>query len=122
MIHDPILHCATLLTVLGLATASGEVAKLVDTTLFESTEEHYRWSEGSIIPLEDEQHLLMAVTLFGAGGHDNTAARILAFHSRDGGLTWDGLEDGKVLQLAPFIAINISIQPSLMGRMRAGLS
>jgi len=75
-----------------------ETEKLLDTTLFHSTEEHYRWSEGSIVNLDGKDHMLMAVTLFGAGGHDNTAAQILEFRSRDGGLTWTLLEKARVLQ------------------------
>ena len=72
--------------------------KLLDTTLFASTSEHYRWSEGSILNLDGEKHLVMAVTAFGTGGHDHSAARILEFHSQDGGLTWTPLEEGRMLQ------------------------
>lgn len=82
----------------GFGSASGEVEKLLDTTLFHSTDQHYRWSEGSIINLDDGDHLLMAVTCFGLGGHDNTEAEILAFECHDGGLTWTPLEDARVLQ------------------------
>ena len=72
--------------------------KVLDTVLFASTPEHYRWSEGSILNLDGNSHLVMAVTAFGTGGHDHSEARILEFHSRDGGLTWTPLAEGRVLQ------------------------
>ena len=84
--------------VLFAALSHGAVEKLVDTTLFESNDVTYRWSEGSTINLDDKDHLLMAVTVFGAGGHDNTQAEILGLHSHDGGITWTSLEQAQVLQ------------------------
>ncbi|MGC9316926.1 MAG: exo-alpha-sialidase [Armatimonadota bacterium] len=92
--------CVCALLAAGLlGNAAGGAVKLADTTLFESSQETYRWSEGSTIVLDDEiGHLLMAVTVFGEGGHDNSEARILGFHSRDGGLTWTGLDKAVVLQ------------------------
>ncbi len=80
----------------GMAEAATE--KLLDTTLFESNEETFRWSEGSTINLDGKDHLLMSVTLFGGGGHDNSTAQILAFHSLDGGLTWTPYDQATVLQ------------------------
>jgi len=93
-----ILVFAAASSLLAPVSATGQKEKLLDTTLFESTEQHCRWSEGSIVNLDGEGHLLMAVTLFGQGGHDNTAARIPAFHSYDGGLTWTSFEEAAVLQ------------------------
>ena len=88
----------TLTIVLSFATARAGTKKLVDTILFPSTEANYRWSEGSTLNLNGKDHLMMAVTLFGTGGHDSTASRILEFHSLDGGLTWTPFEKAKVLQ------------------------
>ena len=94
----PTLAAFGTLVMLAADPAATEVAKLLDTTLFHSTDQHYRWSEGSIINLDGKDHLLMAVTIFGMGGHDNTEAEIVAFHSYDGGLTWPPLEEAVVLQ------------------------
>ncbi|MBT7165193.1 MAG: hypothetical protein HN904_20605 [Victivallales bacterium] len=80
------------------SSPAGEVDKLLDVTLLKSTPERYRWSEGSILALDGKQHLVMAVTGFGGGGHDHSGAEILEFHSRDGGLTWSALEEAVVLQ------------------------
>ena len=80
-------------TATACASAAAGTAKLVDKILFPSTGQHYRWSEGSIINLDGKDHLMMAVTGFGAGGHDHSAAQILEFHSHDGGLTWTPLDE-----------------------------
>ena len=94
-----ILCIATALSVmLPFAAVPGATEKLVDKILFPCTKEHYRWSEGSILNLDGKDHLVMAVTAFGSGGHDHSGARILEFHSHDGGLTWESLEEAKVLQ------------------------
>ena len=100
MPHFPALSAVA---VLGLAAflsgpARGQTEKLLDTTLLFSNEETYRWSEGSTVNLDGRRHLLMAVTLFGAGGHDNTEARIIAFHSHDGGQSWTPPDQAEVLQ------------------------
>jgi hypothetical protein len=75
--------------------------KLVDQTLFKhdpSAGGVYRWSEAALLNLDGKEHLMMLVTAFGHGGHDHTAANILEFHSRDGGLTWTPLKEAKVFQ------------------------
>ncbi|MBN2311450.1 MAG: exo-alpha-sialidase [Candidatus Hydrogenedentes bacterium] len=84
--------------VLGEAGAGADTEKLVDTTLFAQNDVIFRWSEGSTINLDGEDHLLMAVTVFGGGGHDNSEARIVGFHSYDGGLTWPEADQAEVLQ------------------------
>ncbi|MCP4643644.1 MAG: exo-alpha-sialidase, partial [bacterium] len=89
--------CVTVCMLCGFAAAA-QTEKLLDTTLFPSNEQTYRWSEASTISLDDEGHLLMALTLFGLGGHDNTAANILEFHSHDGGLTWTPYEEATIIQ------------------------
>ena len=97
-------HSAALQWALGLgalltcAASPAGTRKLVDKILFPSTAVNYRWSEGSTINLDGKDHLMMAVTLFGTGGHDSTASRILELHSHDGGLTWTPFEKAKVLQ------------------------
>ena len=88
----------TLSIVLAFATSSGATRKIVDKILFHSTKVNYRWSEGSTINLDGKNHLMMTLTLFGAGGHDSTASQILEFHSHDGGLTWPTLKQARVLQ------------------------
>ena len=73
--------------------------KLVDKVLLPHDPKGvYRWSEGTTICLDGKAHLMMLVTAFGHGGHDNTEATILEFHSLDGGLTWTPLDQAKVFQ------------------------
>jgi len=88
-----------LVTGISRGRAYAATEKLLDTTLFESTPAHFRWSEGTILNVDGKQHLMMGVTGFGAGGgHDHSAAQILEFHSHDGGLTWTPLDQAGVLQ------------------------
>ena len=80
---------------------AAENEKLVDKTLLPhdpSPQGVYRWSEGTTLNLDGKKHLMMLVTAFGHGGHDNTEATILEFGSRDGGLTWTPLEEARVFQ------------------------
>jgi len=91
------LVCLTVVLA-GINTANAEVVKLLDTTMIEATEKFYRWSEGSTIALDSKSRLLMAVTMFGPGGHDHTTGAIYQFRSNDGGLTWTPLEQAKILQ------------------------
>ncbi len=77
------------------------VDKLVDKILYEHDPKPdgiYRFSEGTTIVLDGKQHLMMLVTAFGHGGHDDSTATILEVHSRDGGLTWTPLDQAKVFQ------------------------
>ena len=55
--------------------------------VFVATEEHPRYSEGSIITLRDGS-LLYATTKFVGGGADHATASIIAKTSLDGGKTW----------------------------------
>ena len=92
---------AALLTVVLTATQAHAVDKLVDTILFPSDTSEKgisRWSEGTILNLDGKEHLMMLVTAFGQGAHDNTAAGILRFDSLDGGLTWTSLDKAVVFQ------------------------
>lgn len=67
-----------------------EISQLV----YPATEEHPRYTEGSIVRLSDGS-LLYAVTQFVGGGSDFSRAQIVARRSRDGGRTWS---DPRVLQ------------------------
>jgi hypothetical protein len=58
----------------------------------------FRWSEGSIVNLDGNQELVLLVSAFGHGGHDDTAANILEFHSADGGKSWTPLAEARVFQ------------------------
>lgn len=62
--------------------------------VFEATEEHPRYTEGSVLPLQDGS-LLFAVTEFSGSGSDFAQARIVGRTSSDGGRTWS---DQRVLQ------------------------
>lgn len=55
--------------------------------LYEATDQHPRYTEGSILELNDGS-LLYAVTEFVAGASDFAQARIIARRSPDGGRTW----------------------------------
>jgi sialidase-1 len=62
--------------------------KILDRTLFEATEQDFRYSEAAVLNVDGKKRLLMTVSVFGDGGHDDSVARILAWVSNDGGLTW----------------------------------
>ena len=79
---------------------------------FLSPEGVYRWSEAALLNMDGEQHLMMLVSAFGHGGHDHTAADILEFHSRNGGVTWTPLDKAKVFQAN--IAKQNVMSPSLL--------
>lgn len=94
---------AAMITYFPLAWCPSAIAveKLVDKVLFPhdpSPRGVYRWSEGTTIALDGKKHLLMLVTAFGHGGHDNSTATILGFESIDGGVTWTPQDKAKVFQ------------------------
>lgn len=105
------------------AAGSGSAAaKLVDTVLFPSAggpSDVFRWSEGTILNLDGKKHLMMLVSAFGQGGHDDTSARILRFDSLDGGLTWTPLEKATLFQDMKGLAQQNVMAPSLL-RLRNG--
>lgn len=72
------------------APAKADVSNLI----YEASEEHPRYTEGSIIALNDGS-LLFAVTEFIGGDSDFAKAHIVARQSSDGGRTWG---DSRVLQ------------------------
>lgn len=103
-----------LVALLGAAT-SGATEKRVDEVLMAhdpNPEGVYRWSEGSTLNLDSEKHLMMLVTAFGHGGHDDSKGEILEFHSRDGGLTWTPFNEATVWQ-ENFGGCNV-MSPSLL--------
>ncbi len=55
--------------------------------IYSATNEHPRYTEGSILRLRDDS-LLFAVTQFVGGGSDFSKARIVARRSKDGGRVW----------------------------------
>ena len=59
--------------------------------VFEATEKHPRYSEGSVVALRDGS-LLFATTQFVGGGADHASASIVAKTSKDGGKTWSQQE------------------------------
>jgi sialidase-1 len=63
--------------------AGADISQLV----YPATEDHPRYTEGSIVRLDDES-LLYAATQFVGGGSDFSQARIVARRSPDGGRTW----------------------------------
>ena len=70
---------------LGLPIAAASDDIQVD--VYQATEKHPRYSEGSIIPLRDGS-LLYATTEFVGGGADHATATIVGRFSTDGGRTW----------------------------------
>lgn len=94
----PALSALVILTAGGQSTAA---EKLLDKVLLSrdpGPQGVDRWSEGSTINLDGKGHLMMVVTAFGRGAHDDTGAVILEFHSRDAGSTWTALENATVFQ------------------------
>ena len=84
-----------------VSSHAAAVDKLVDKVLFPhdpSSEGVYRWSEGSILNVDGQKHLMMLMSAFGHGGHDGSEGVILEFHSHDCGLTWTPLEEARVFQ------------------------
>lgn len=61
-----------------------DISRLV----YPATDEHPRWTEGSIVHLNDGS-LLYAVTQFLDGGSDFSQAQIVARRSRDDGRSWE---------------------------------
>ena len=59
----------------------------ISTLVYAATDEHPRYTEGSVLALHDGS-LLFAVTEFGGNGSDFAKARIIARTSADGGHTW----------------------------------
>jgi sialidase-1 len=64
------------------------VADDINVDVYPATKEFPRYSEGSIIALQDDS-LLYATTEFVGGGADHTTATIVSRLSRDSGRTWD---------------------------------
>lgn len=98
---DRVLPVALIAMAASAGGACAATETIVEKTLFKhdsAPEGIYRWSEGTILPLDDKGHLMMLVSAFGHGGHDNSTATILEFHSRDGGLTWTNVDEAKVFQ------------------------
>lgn len=69
---------------LPIAAVAGDI----NVDVFPATKEFPRYSEGSIIPLNDDS-LLYATTEFVGGGADHTRASIVSRRSLDGGKTWE---------------------------------
>jgi sialidase-1 len=116
-----------LLAAVGLATLLAAnhacaVDKLVDTVLLKSgsgPQDVSRWSEGTMLNLDGKQHLMMLVTAFSQGWHDNSSAKILRFDSLDGGLTWTPREKALVFQDMKGVAKENVMAPSLL-RLKNG--
>ena len=58
------------------------------TIVFRADAHAYRYSGGTVLPLDDGQRLLMALTVYADKGHDSSPAQICAWPSHDGGRTW----------------------------------
>ncbi|MBN69272.1 MAG: sialidase, partial [Gimesia sp.] len=70
-----------------LAKAEPPKDEIIVTDVYEASKEYPRYSEGSILPLNDGS-LLFATTQFIGSGSDFATARIIAKKSTDGGRTW----------------------------------
>ena len=70
-----------------LAKAEAPKDEIIVTDVYEASKEYPRYSEGSILPLNDGS-LLFATTQFIGSGSDFATARIIAKKSTDGGRTW----------------------------------
>ena len=65
--------------------------KIIEKTLFQATTQNFRYSEGAVLNLDGKNDLLMVVSVFSTGGHDNSPAQLLGWRSRDGGISWGTL-------------------------------
>ena len=82
-------------TLLVLSGRPPDPAKAdISTVVYEATTEHPRYSEGSIVALNDGS-LLFAVTEFQDSDSDDAKAHVVARQSSDGGRSWSG---ARVLQ------------------------
>jgi sialidase-1 len=111
------LVAVTLLAGATQASTADAVEKLVDTVLYPhdpSPTGVARWSEGTILSLDGKKHLMMLVTAFGQGAHDDTGASILRFDSLDGGLTWSPLDEAVVFQKSKGLAKQNVMSPALL--------
>tara|TARA_R110000850_G_scaffold67858_2_gene151760 strand:+ start:6624 stop:8540 length:1917 start_codon:yes stop_codon:yes gene_type:complete len=70
-----------------LAKSEPPQDEIVVSDVYEASKEYPRYSEGSILPLNDGS-LLYATTQFIGSGSDFATARIIAKKSMDGGRTW----------------------------------
>lgn len=70
-----------------LAKSEPPKDEIVVSDVYEASKEYPRYSEGSILPLNDGS-LLYATTQFIGSGSDFATARIIAKKSTDGGRTW----------------------------------
>jgi sialidase-1 len=107
---------------LCIADNACAVEKLVDKVLLPSgsgPKDVFRWSEGTILNLDGKKHLLMLVSAFGEGGHDDTSANIMRFDSPDGGLTWTPLEKASLFLDMKGLAKQNVMAPSLL-RLKSG--
>lgn len=90
MLDDPHLdariRAAQSLIVLS-APADPDPHENISVLVYEATERHPRYTEGSILPLRDGS-LLYAVTEFANSGSDFARARIIGRRSTDGGRNW----------------------------------
>ncbi len=103
--------------VVALAGNARAADKLVDTILFfsdSSAQGVSRWSEGTTIALDGEEHLMMLVSAFFEGAHDNSPAKILRFDSCDGGLTWTPLNKAVVFLEKGDLARQNVMSPALL--------
>ena len=66
---------------------SEKLPRDISTDVYQASQEHPRYSEGSVIPLPDGS-LLYATTEFNKSGSDFASAQIIARSSTDGGRTW----------------------------------
>ncbi|HZQ21652.1 MAG TPA: sialidase family protein [Terriglobales bacterium] len=76
--------CCWILSVNAVA----ESHKILEKTLFKASKENYRYSEAAVLNLDSRRHLLLVVSTFTNGGHDDSPARLLAWESADGGVTF----------------------------------
>ena len=91
----------TILPVLLVAGVTGcghaETGMLVNSCVAVVSEDFKRWSEGSILPLNDKD-ILVAVTGYPGWNHDDSPADLYGLWSHDGGRSWTPQEKAVRLQ------------------------
>jgi sialidase-1 len=80
-----LFSCLFLVSLSGFAQSK----RLLERTLLKADEDNYRYSESAVLNLDGKMELLLVVSTFSDGGHDDSPARLIAWQSKDGGMHFD---------------------------------
>src|ERR1051326_2228693 len=69
--------------------SSAQSKRVLERTLLKANEQNYRYSESAVLNLDGNMDLLLVVSTFSNGGHDDSPAQLIAWQSKDGGMHFD---------------------------------